>query len=224
MRFLKKRKNCKGVVLYLIDLVSRNNNLTIEHAKKTFKYIFSYDQKDCELYKLRYVPTPFSKIPMPEINGTLVDVYFCGYAKNRMAEIKKFYYEIKKYGLSCSFYIKDCPLDERIESDEIHYDVNLSYKDNLSHACRARCILEIMQKNADGFTPRLWEAITYDKVLLSNNRYILTTPYYYEKGCIFFEDISQLPKLLQTELVYPEEIKRRLSPNNFIEKVDSIIL
>lgn len=224
IRYIKRKKTKNRTILYMLDLVSRNNDLDVNYAKRVFDLIITYDKGDSIKYDWPYLSTPFSFIDVPPLEAPPCDVYFCGYAKNRIKDIMKAYYICHRLGLKCQFFIKDCPQEYQINTDDIYYDVNMSYFENIRHVRNSKCILEIMQKGADGFTPRLWEAIMYNKHLITNNEQIRESPYYYEKGCHFMENLEKGypldPTLLLSPIVYPQEIKKLLSPQSLIDMID----
>lgn len=97
----------------------------------------------------------------------------------------------------------------------------MSYLENIRHVRNSKCFHEIMQKGTDGFTPRLWESIMYNKHLITNNEQIRESPYYYEKGCYFVEKLDSLdPTQLLSPIVYPQEIKNLLSPQSLIDMIE----
>lgn len=183
IEYLRRKYPSAKFVLYMQDIVSSLPYYDIEDYKRRFDLVVSYDRNDCEKYGLEYFPTPFSHIPVEELaSQEPVDVYFCGKAKNRLDAIMEVYDRCKENGLSYRFYITGVPEDKRIEADDIIYDHPMSYMENLSHVVSCRCIVEIMQQGAVGYTPRLWEAMFYGKHLLTNND-SLTEISKEESGC-----------------------------------------
>lgn len=179
LEYLKVQYPSAKFVLYMQDIVSSLPYYDILNYKKRFDLILSYDCNDCKKYGLQYYSTPFSYVaPDKFIKREPIDVYFCGSAKTRYPEILRVYQACKEQGLKCKFFITGVPEADRIKSEEIIYDRRISYLDNLSYIYASKCIVEIMQANAVGFTPRLWEALFYNKHLLTNNVNIITSNYY----------------------------------------------
>ena len=179
LEYLRVQYPSVKLVLYMQDIVSSLPYYDILNYKKRFDLILSYDCNDCKKYGLEYYPTPFSYIaPDKFVKREPIDVYFCGSAKTRYPEILRVYQACKEQGLKCKFFITGVPEADRIKSEEIIYDRRISYIDNLSYIYASKCIVEIMQANAVGFTPRLWEALFYNKHLLTNNTNIITSNYY----------------------------------------------
>lgn len=224
LKYLKKR----GIklVLYMQDVVSRNPDLNIEKVRDNFDLILSYDKGDCERYGLVFYPTPYSCYSVEDNpNIKPVDVYYCGHAKSRYQTIFDVYYKCKEKGLSCKFFITAVPMDKRIEAvdNEIVYDKQLTYIENLQYVKKAKCILEVMQVNADGFTPRLWESIIYDRHLLTNNKALKTSPYYISESMHNIAEMDSIRQWIDSPLEIDQKRKDMLSPNRLLKTIDELL-
>ena len=223
LEYLRKKYPNAKFVLYMQDIVASLPYYDIESYKKRFDLVLSYDKGDCERYNLEYYPTPFSKIDvakLPKVEED-VDVYYCGAGKNRYATLFDTYRKCISQGLKCKFFIIGVPFENRIVGDGLIYDMLLSYKENLAYAAKSKCILEIMQENADGYTPRLWEAIMFDKHLITNNDGVKGSKYYCLDGIHLLGECSVL-NFINNNILYPEQIKEEMSPVNLLLKIESI--
>ena len=81
-----------------------------------------------------------------------------------------------------------------------------------------------MQVNADGYTPRLWESIIYDKHLLTNNYALQGSSFYKEKSMHQLSDIENILSWINTPVNHTEDFKSSLSPINLLKYIDSLIL
>jgi len=170
VEFLKQRYPSAKFVLYFQDIIKSNPHLNIERYRRLFDLLLSYDEGDCNQYGLQYFPTPYSRVKIPQ-NRFIepFDVYFCGKAKNRYQEILNVHNRCVMQGLTCKFFLFGMEKDKMVSGEGIKYERSMSYNENLQYVQKCRCILEIMQQGATGFTPRLWEALTYGKHIISNN-------------------------------------------------------
>ena len=207
------------------DLVKRFPGINIENLKNIFDLILSYDEGDCIQFGLIYHPTPMSNVRIQdrsEVDST--DVYFCGRAKGRYDIICNVYKKCLEMNLKCDFHVFSVPNFE-MQLAGIHYDRDyMTYEKNLIHMSKAKCILEVMAPDASGFTPRLWEAIIYDKYLITNNTKVFTSSFFNEGKIISIDDflggIWNKEKICEQNQ-WNENIKKQLSPLNlllFIEK------
>lgn len=224
--YLRKRYPDVKIVLYMQDLIKRNTELDFEKVRDKFDLILSYDKGDSEQYGLLFHPTPMSYVDV-EPNEAIKDsdIYFCGYAKNRYDEILEVYHHCRKYGLRCDFNVMGLSeTDKKVEG--VNYPTHsFDYVENLQHVVKSRCVLEIMQKNADGFTPRLWESIMYDKHLLTNNQRVEVSDYYLPENMHIYNsvDIAAIKDWIKDAAIYPAQLKQSLSPLHLMEFVDKAL-
>lgn len=219
IEFLKEKYSNSKIVLFYQDLV-KTKNINIEKIRRKVDLILSYDKGDCEKYGLMYHPTPMSYVNIPQNNDLAQsDIYFCGFAKNRYALIHKLYKELSSLGLMCDFHIMDLPKGVEKICGINYEDRSFSYEENLQHVLKTKCILEIMQQNADGFTPRLWESIIYDRHLLTNNSKVYSSCFFNN----YIHDIKNLQniqKWINKTVSYNKDIKSSLSPINLVRFID----
>ena len=221
VEYLREKYPDVKVVLYMIDLISRNKKLRFAESRGLFDLILSYDKGDCEKYGLEYYPTPYSNYPVPEdLCIDQFDVYYCGNAKMRGEIIFDAYKELKKHNLRCKFFITDAPLELRIDSDEIVYDQYIDYSKNLQYVKKAKCILEVMQNNADGYTPRLWESIMYDRHLLTNNNSLSESRFFVSSAIHSLNEIDRIQDWIDNPLSIDKTLKDSLSPVHLLHFID----
>ena len=226
IEYLRRNYPNVKVVLYMQDLVARNRYLNFEKCRNQFDEIFSYDKSDCFKYGLKYHPTPMSKVEQPlSMNTKPSDFFFCGSAKNRLNTIHKIYDFLTEQGYVCDFVILDPPKDAQLRTGINYRRHPISYEENLSRVAGTSCVVEIMQQNADGFTPRLWESIIFDKHLLSNNSSIADSQYYYPSTMHIISDdfVSFDTTWLHSCSKTPEILKTSLSPISLLKFIDNQI-
>lgn len=219
--YLREHFPRSKMVLYMIDLISRNKKLNFQESRNLFDIIISYDKGDCKKYGLDFWPTPYSLYPVPDSPDIEpIDVYYCGNAKMRGTLIFDTYRRCKAFGLKCKFFVTAAPEKMRIEASDIVYDHYISYVENLQYVKKAKCILEVMQANADGFTPRLWESIMYDRHLLTNNASLAASPYYIPTAMHSLDDIENIREWVDKPLSIDKANKESLSPVHLLHFID----
>ena len=225
VNYLRKKYPNSKMVIFFQDLVDLQENIDIEHIKKEFDLVLSFDQAESKKYNLVYHPLVFSNYPI-QTNPTIqdCDIYFLGKAKNRLVEIIKTYEYLRSKNLKCEFYLIGVHPSKQVYPNEIHYIESMSYNENLQHVVSSKCLLEIMQHGGSGYTQRMNEAIAYDKKILTNNREVKNAPFYNKKYISIFSninniDISFLNDSSNENVDY--NFKEQLSPKellSFIEK------
>lgn len=224
LKYLRKTYPNVKLVLYMQDVIARNFYLDFEKVRNSFDLILSYDKGDCNKYGLLYYPTPYSIYPIEsEVLIEPLDVFYCGHAKSRYNQIFDVYHRCKEKGLKVKFFVTAVPNDKKIICDDIIYDKPISYIENLQYVQKSKCILEIMQENADGYTPRFWEAIIYDKHLLTNNTKIVNSNYYNKEYIHMTSNINDITSWLYKSVKNSNSVKQSLSPLNLLKKIDKLL-
>jgi len=224
--YLKEEYPNAKFVCYLQDLVDTIRNVNIKTIINKFDLTISYDKGDAEKYKIYYYPTPYSYFPVNFKNKVkLSDVYFVGRAKNRLKDIISVYEKLKEKGFVCDFHILGVETKDQLYADDIHYNTLISYEENLEHVLKTKCLLEIMQQGASGYTFRTWEAIMYDKYLLTNNISIEQAPFYKSQYMQIYKDVSALDLSFMNvgAQKIDFEYKEKLSPRFFLTFVEAKI-
>ena len=225
IKYLRDRYPNTKVILYMQDLISKNSRLDFESVRTSFDLIISYDKGDCAKYNLYFHPTPMSRVNVEKNLGIEdSDIYFCGYAKTRYPLIHKIYKQLSELGLKCDFHIMKFPEgEEKLEG--IYYESNdFTYEENIQHVISTKCVLEVMQEGADGYTPRVWESVIYDKHLLTNNISLKTSEYYNSDYMHFIDEETDLSSIIHREVSYKEYEKDRLSPFHLLCFIDNLLL
>ncbi|MGB4659589.1 MAG: hypothetical protein WBI07_10435, partial [Mobilitalea sp.] len=143
--------------------------------------------------------------------------YFIGSAKDRLELIFDVFHRLKKEGIVCDFYLSGVPSSKKIKDDGLHYIHKMSYIENLKHVVRTKCILEIVQGNAKSSTLRTWEAIMYEKKLLTNNSTIVNDFYYDENYISLLNGNSINVDFMKQNNSYTNPYKDQISPNKLLD-------
>ena len=222
--FLRSSYPNAKIVCFLQDLVATVDNIHPDSIFKEFDLSITYDKRDAEKYNILYHPTPYSFYPFKEKKKLQPsDVFFVGRAKNRLNDIIKCYEKLTHMGLSCDFHIMDVDPKNQKYSEVIHYNNRLTYKENLQHVKNTKCILEIMQKGATGYSLRTWEAIFYDKLLLTNNKTINQAPFYNNKYIAIYESSKDFDDRfhVNSKMKINYNYKEKLNPKCFLDFIES---
>ena len=219
---------CKklGIQIYLLILDSVDSeSLTVIWNKSLYfsniwDKVFSFDPVDANKYGFTYKGFCFySKNKFyPTGCTTNYDVYFTGNTKGDRAEmINGSFGFLTKNGCKCLF---DVQLQHKRETkiEGINYVKRwISYQEVLKRLSQCKCILEVVQKNQNGPSLRYFEAIFYNKKLLTNNKNITTYPYYDSR----WMRVIEKPEEIDVEWVRNSDdvnyqYKGEFSPVNFI--------
>jgi hypothetical protein len=153
------------------------------------------------------------------------DVFFAGRAKNRLNRLVSVYDKLEAQRVKCFFYITGVDVKEQIPREGIVYSNKLlSYREMLLLNTHSRCILEINQENAVGYTSRFLEAVMYNRKLLTDNLNITNSDFYDSRYIQCFKDVDDIDASFivdnnEVDFHYNNEF----SPRGFIEYLDSLI-
>ena len=163
------------------------------YVKGVFDKVFTIDKEDAEKYGINYCYTPYSVKNDIEINIDK-DLYFCGAEAGRLYKIVRIWQEAKKHNISLNFDLASCrDHKDFFEGDEnVRFISHLPYKEVLQNTLNAECILDITQQDQSALTLRPYEAVAYNKKLLTDNKEILRFEYYNDKYIQYFDSVEKI--------------------------------
>ena len=177
--YIKKLNPENKVVVYFLDLIEKTAG-SIECFRTCSDAIISYDRGDAKKHRIdcfdEIIYGAITDITEPETYDW--DVYFLGFAKDRLERIHRAYRVLTAAGLRCNFIICGTKPEDRIEGEGLHYQAPISYLENIENVKKSRCILELMQGGSDAPTLRTEEAITYKRKLLTDHLSAAPKPYF----------------------------------------------
>lgn len=215
-------------VAYWDDLVKENQKNALEYAKAHFDLVFTYDEQEAARYCIRYYPSFYSRIKLPEDNDNDIryDICFVGNAKDRLSEILEAYDALASGGCRCRFVVNGVNSGNMKRLPMVEYNNPMPYRAVIELVLASRCILEINQRGASGQSLRVNEAAVYRRKLLSNNPNIRKLPQFNEENmrvydrCITESDIEFVKSGDNFEASYDVDL---ISPIRFLETIDGIL-
>ena len=222
---LKKKYNVH-YILYYIDpisgLMSKYMKDNIEQLDKD--YTFTFDYEDSRRIDAIHTMCLYSKRDVPIVEKVKKNsVYFVGMnKKNRVEIIHEIWDKLQSGGIKCDFNIVGVDKDSQIKED-IHYNNMQTYDEILEHIQSYECILEVLQPGQSGVTLRYYEAVLYNKKLITNNQLVKKLPFYDSKYIQVFDniediDINWIKKKEKIDYKYQNEF----SPINFMKKIEEL--
>lgn len=226
LNYLRKCK-VKGIDVVLLILDSINADSITVHRNKHLYFsslwdkVITYDPVDAIKYGFIYKGYCYysknNSVPMRVAPQS--DIYFAGNTKGgRSNLINDSFLYFTTNGCKCIYDVQlKCKKEERCNG--INYVQKwLKYEDVLFRMSDCKCILEIVQNNQNGPSLRYFEAIFYNKKLITNNKNIVGYPYYNKKWMRIIEN----PEEIDTDWVKSKEVvnyqyKGDFSPIHFID-------
>lgn len=224
----KKFKGCVFVKIHR-DLMKfseiTNPEYTEENINKYFDYRLSYDQEEAAKYNCEHFDEFESIIDVPRYESFDYDVYFAGKAKDRLNLLIDLYDKLDSCGLKCHFFItKAKKAEQKTRSGIVYSDKPISYKRMLIESMKAKCLLDINQLGAVGYTSRFLEGVMYDKLILTNNPAVKKSKFYKYGYILYFEKPSDINvDFFNNKSDVNYHYNNEFSPIRLIEKIDKLI-
>lgn len=180
-KYIKKINPFCTVHVFFFNTI-RNNIHCIVKKDKNIDYVWTFDKADAEKYGFKFNTPMYTYNLYTDYTENVPSVVFVGAAKSREEEIMQIQQEINKAGFKTNFRIV------RDKSDYIKYDEYLSLIRD------SNCILDVTNEGQTGLTLRFMEALFLSKKLITNNKEVLSYPFYNQHN-IFILGYDPLEKL-----------------------------
>lgn len=219
----KKYSGCKIVAVYrdfLKVYYTRNPQWKKENI---FDLQFSYDRAEAEKERMCFFDEFESKINIKQSESyPKCDVFFAGKAKDRLETILKVCKKLTDTGYNCNFFITHADENEKKKMPGVVYlDHDFSYYEMLSRSINAKCLLDINQKGAVGYTSRFLEAVMYNKKLITNNRAILESKFYKSDRIMLIDSVDDLDPTFIDDSPVDYNYNNEFSPIHLINSIDN---
>ncbi len=227
LKYLKNKYPDAKFVKFYRDLIHTQQRSYDEYTKSNIiDFIVTYDEIEAERYGIKYYHEVESKITLESDNTIKYDIFFAGRAKNRLPKLIDTYDYLESKGIKCFFFLTGVKQEDRVYRQGIQYsDKQMKYKEMLLHNTHARCLLEINQEDAVGYTSRFIEAVMYNKKLLTDNTHIKNTSFYNTGFIQCFTDISEIDSTFVTkDDIVDYHYEDFFSPVGFINYLENDLL
>lgn len=220
------KKNVKMVLLIVDSLHAHSPHL--EFAKKgifnfNWDLILSFDKYDCKEFGFTYLgETYYSMNKEIRVDKVKNDIYYIGSSKGgREKKVMDIYRKLGNAGIVCDFNIAD-NRKRKNQKGLTFYNKWISYDEVLKGMLASNCILEILQDGQNTQSIRYFEAVCYNKKLLTNNPNIKKLSFYDPRYMKYFSspsdiDIDWVRKRENINYNYADEF----SPVHIIDKIDN---
>jgi len=228
LRWLKRKHKDIVTVLYLDDTITQFKetvgSLSVDRLKEEFDYIFSYNVEDVEKYGFRYTSAFFSKYKEDELaKDKKSDICFVGKVKDRGDLIAKIYNKLSG-SCDCNFIICSSEKTNRFPDGITIINKTMPYTEYLSNEINSNCILEILKEDTASPTFRCWEAVYYNKKLLTNWKGIRSFAYYNPGFMRYFENENDIDVSFILDKTKPDYgYKDENSPLSFVDNVKKLV-
>ena len=191
-----------------------------------FDFSMTIDNQEAEKYGYVWFHEYESKLDDLKItkNYPECDVYFAGLVKDRLPKLMTIYKKLTAAGLKVNYYLLGVPKEKQEPLEGVTYGRRyLSYREMLERTVNSRCVLDVNQDGAKGFTSRFLEAVMYNKPLIADNSIIKSSKFYNPEYIQVYDDWNDL----DPEFVKKDESRvdyhyiDDFSPIRLIEQIDA---
>lgn len=192
--FLKKmRNNGTKLVVYFIDSISNIN------AKEAFGYVklgifdlvLTFDKEDAKRYGFTHFYTMYSRhYNFSNVESIEYDAVYIGSDKGRYHMLT----ELKAKCQNVNFYVDMLNISEKQMKDSgFQSNKSVLYTESLKIVQKSNCIIDlVLDPEQSGLSLRAYEAIAFNKKLITNNKSILDFPFYNPSYMFYFKDIKDI--------------------------------
>lgn len=231
LKNLQKQYNVHNV-LFLCDTFTPKNSgrlerLGLQYIKEymesvDFKYIFTFDHENAKKFGWIYHDDLYSSFSISmnkKLKKIKFDICFTGGASRREKELYSVYEYIKKNKVKSIFRMVGASKNYSRYSSEI-ITTPASYSVVTEEVERSNCILEVIRPGQSGATLRYYEAVCYNKKLLTNNKNVVNLPFYDPRYMKVFEKPEDIDwEWVKERIPVDYHYDGRFSPTHLIDKI-----
>lgn len=183
-------KHTQKFINYQFDGISMCPDIFLK--RKYFTDFFSFEKEDIKLYpelKMKFITNFYFNPIISQKRKENIDFYYVGTGTNERIEYLKnfaFYFaEYKNFFLLTSSKNLPYPLTNLCSP--------VPYKENLNNVQNCKCIIDIKLENHNGLSFRFFEALFYEKKIITNNQSIKEYDFYHPHNILVtdYKNIDQ---------------------------------
>lgn len=187
--FLKEHKNIVPVIFF-VDVIEKN---VASCARQFFNDIpqftcATFDEGDAKRYNILCIKEIFSKLDLNYVKNISSDIYYIGDGSDGKLEMlhKLMPYFENNY-VRANINIAHIKKKKRKYSEIIHYIRYKSYLESVNDMNSSNCIIELQKEGQTAATIRYYEAVCYNKKLLTSNKNVVNLAFYDSRYMKVFE-------------------------------------
>lgn len=218
------------MILILVDSMhakSRNMISAMPLIRKfPWDLVMSFNPEDCREFGFRDLRMKYYSVLTDTLasENTTSDLCFAGGAQpgdTRVPLIRTIYQTLKKKGIKEDFLITNWP----DQHDGIRYEREyIPYRSILEMEKQSNCILEILKEGQHFQTVRYFEAVVYQKKLLTNNPNLSELPYYNSEFMKYFSEPSDIdPEWIRKQEPVHYDYDNQFSPEGIPDLIEEYL-
>lgn len=217
----KKQHNVRYVCFHLDCLKLEDTFAEIQKYQNHvgLDYTFSFDPQDSQKYDLIFNNSIYSMLADFPKEDIEYDLFLAAYSKERLASFHAIYDQLRSHKVKAQYRIVGVSKRNQI-FEGILYNKALPYPDVLRELNKSNCILEVLYDGQSGATLRYYEAVCYNKKLLTNNKNVVNLPFYDPDYMKVFENPEDIDwNWVKERVPVDYHYDGRFSPVHLIDKI-----
>lgn len=227
--FKNKFGNVKLIALLVDSIHGRSIQMNLVREKlqsSIWDYILTYDKYDAQEFNYKWIGYTYYSAhnDVPE-SKRISDIFCVSSPKGRDETYAELYNLFESQGVSCNFRLFTHAKEKYLPGTNLEYMHRfMKYDDVVGEIKASNCILEILQPNQKVQTIRYFEAVAYNKKLLTNNPHICDLPYYDPRYMRVFSSIEEIDVdwIRKREAIH-YDYHDEFSPNNLVQTLEQLI-
>lgn len=220
---LKTHPSCVPVMLFL----DQQEIFTAVYARKLVEKMpeflcLTFDPGDARRLGYRHTMSVYSKTRLPAVK-TDCDLYVSFAGPGRLQRVAQIGRSLRLRGVSCRIvYVGKIPdsLDQELREEFENCRERMTYETVLADMNRANCLLEFVRDTQSGVTVRYYEAVCYQKKLLTTNKNVVNLPFYDARYMRVFEKPEDIdPDWVSRREPVDYGYDGRFSPLHLLEEI-----
>ena len=218
-------------VKYSLYLLSANtsfaaNALNLEEAinefdgKIGFENILTTHPGDAEKYGYIFCDYCYSMIGDNTSYVIENDLYLINNSKGRLKKFHEVYEYVRQNNVKSKFRIVGVKRDKKLYANEIIYNKEIKYQDTIKEIKKSNCLLEVLGEGQTSPSMHYFEAVCYNKKLLTDNKAVVDLPFYNPQYIKVFEKPEDIDcEWIKEQIPVDYHYDGRYSPSRLIDKI-----
>ena len=224
---LKIKNYTTKYIAYLYDSLARN---PAEHVLDLFDEIFSFDKNDCRKHGFRLITNYNYLAEKPYHKNPQFDLIYLASFDDRLKILYKILEKLDALGLNYKYFIVGKKtwkkqISGKTDKNRIYTRKRIQHDDIPQYYNEGKVLLDLVRKNQDGLSFRIFEAMALKKKIITNNTTISEYDFYNPQNILILkEDLSNIQKSF-FESDYEElsaDIYQKYTVNAWVETVFSL--
>ena len=198
LRWVRTRHELEiKLVLLLFDPIDSpidgNGWNRVQQLFPLFDVVASFDKRDAESLNIPHFTDPYARRDVEYKRELETDVFFVGHEKGRLDRLCEIANHLRGAGVTYRFLVAGVSNTRKALAHGLTpIAERLSYSEVLKHVVSSRCLLEVLCDGQASSSLRYYEAVVYNKKLLTDNQSVSELPCFNADYIRCFADITDI--------------------------------